>query len=139
MKKLAFVLIAVFYFAVNNYVYAASASLTSPGNVRAFDPITLTCSTTPSLSGTYRIDDYMMETLQNLMLIYASRGNTFFPAMATLSFLDTSNNIHTIPNATALLNFYGVISIYWNGIADYQNRVLAGQNPTLPPSTSSSC
>jgi hypothetical protein len=120
-------------------LFLSGATFTDPSSSRAFSPITLTCSTTPSLSGTYQVDSNLIMTLTNLGVIYAVHNSTFAPAMANIAFIDTSNNVHTLPTAADMQRFINAISFYWLEINDYQNRVAAGQNPTLPPATSSVC
>lgn len=101
--------------------------------------LTLTCSTTPSLSGTYAITPTLLTTLNTIVGWYIASGNSFPAAASQISVQDTAKALHTFPSIAAFTAFYNAVAVYWLELIDWQQRTLAGQTPALPAAASTAC
>ena len=101
--------------------------------------ITLTCSTNPSLSGTYAVNDTVMSFLNTIIGYYVANGNALPAAAQNLTVIDTAGNLHSFGSAGDLVNFYKAVSGYWLALLNWKQRTIAGQNPASPNAASSAC
>jgi hypothetical protein len=125
----------------NAYLAAArlpSNTATSEQN-KANAGLTLTCSATPSLSGTYAVTQTMMTELNTIIGYYAANGNSFPAAASTITVQDTAGGLHTFPSLAAFAAFYKTVAWYWIQLLDAQQRIIAGQAVTFPSTTSTAC
>jgi hypothetical protein len=123
--------------------FQAAVNLSGKTNQSALEKlstgITLTCSAAPSLTGTYDVNQFTMNFLNTIVGYYVANGNTLPAAAQQLTILDTSNNLHSFPNATALTNFYKAVGGYWLQLINWRQRTIAGESLAVPTATSSAC
>jgi hypothetical protein len=115
------------------------ATWATPSGPQLPTTITLTCSVNTTLSGTYNVDEYMMTLLNSELLYYIANGSVFPNATQVPAIADTSGAVHLFASIAALEAFYKVIAGMWIAVANYQNRLNAGQSPTYPSNTSTAC
>jgi hypothetical protein len=124
---------------------AFQAATAVPGNAqqsasaKVSAGITLSCTTTPALSGTYAVTDTMMLAINTLWAVYNANGQSFPAAAANMTFLDTGGNLHTFPSLAAFQAFSKIVAFYWLQVLDWKQRTIAGQSPAAPSTASSAC
>jgi hypothetical protein len=118
---------------------AVPANTQQSANSKVNTGITLTCSTTPALSGTYAVTDTLMLAINTLWAIYNANGQTFPAAAANMTILDTAGNLHTFPSLAVFQAFSKIVAFYWLQVLDWKQRTIAGQSPVVPSTTSSAC
>lgn len=119
---------------------AALPSTTTSAAVKAATGgMTLTCSSTQSLSGTYAVDEKMMTLLNTQIGYFVVNNNSFVAAAQVATVRDVNGNLHTFPNINAFKAFYSAVGWYWMQLVDWQQRTIAGQTVAKPPATSTAC
>lgn len=101
--------------------------------------ITLACSTTPALSGTYAVNVAVMTELNTIIGYYVANGNSFPAAAGQVTVQDTTGALHTFPTLAAFQAFYKIVAWYWVQLIDAQQRIIAGQAVSFPSATSTAC
>lgn len=102
--------------------------------------ITLTCSTYADLNGArFSIGPDVLGYLDSIRGLYKINGNSFPTAAGVPVISDASGTPHSIVTLAEFTALDDILTLYASQLQTYLAKIIAGQSPVLPATTSTAC